>query len=512
MNLKVTDRQALKEWELFAQEVYNSTHIDTTESVAEQKARVAKLERDPEAWFKYYFPKFAYAEPADFHKAATRRVLKHAEWYEVRAWSRELAKSTRTMMEMLFLALTGKKKNILMISNSESNAIRLLAPYKINLEKNQRLINDYGKQENLGKWKEEEFITLKGVSFRAIGAGQSPRGTRNEEARPDVLLFDDIDTDEECRNPDIIQQKWEWIEQAAIATRSISNPMLIIFCGNIIAEDCCITRAIQKADKADVVNIRNKDGVSSWPEKNTEEHIDRALSLISYESGQKEYFNNPMSSGKTFPEITWGKCPPLNALPFVVIYADPATSAKDKPAGKRAALNSMKAVVAVGYDGSRFYVYNCFLDNMSNAHFIDSAYALHEQMKSARQRYVYIENNTLQDPFYTQVLMPLVVDAAKGREMLPVIPDGRQKPDKWFRIEGTLEPINRTGRLIFNERERGNPHMARLEAQFKAAKPTSKLLDGPDAVEGAVWIAQSKVAFQVADVKIGKRRPNGKKF
>jgi hypothetical protein len=510
--MKAADRIALKEWELFAEEIRTSTAVNTSETVAEQKARMARLERDPEAWFKYYFPKFAYAEPADFHKRATRRVLANAEWYEVRAWSRELAKSTRTMMEVLFLAMTGKKRNVLMISNSKDNAVRLLMPFKINLEKNQRIINDYGKQENYGRWSDEEFVTKGGVAFRAIGAGQSPRGTRNEEIRPDVLLFDDLDTDEECRNPDIIQQKWEWVEQAAMATRSISNPMLVIFCGNIIAEDCCITRAIKMADKSDVVNIRDKEGRSSWPQKNTEEHIDRALSMISYESGQKEYFNNPMSSGKTFPEITWGKCPPLSSLPLVVIYADPASSNKDKPTGKKAANNSMKAVVAVGSDGARFYVYNAFLDNMSNSHFIDAAYALYDYCKAAKVRYVYIENNTLQDPFYTQVLMPLVAEIGKSRDVLPVIPDGRAKPDKWFRIEGTLEPINRTGRLIFNEREQSNPNMQRLEAQFKSAKPTSKLLDGPDAVEGAVVVIQGKIVASTTEMKLGRRKAHGKRF
>lgn len=45
----------------------------------------------------------------------------------------ELSKSGRTMMEILKLAITGKK-NVLLVSNSYDNAERLLMPYMIELE------------------------------------------------------------------------------------------------------------------------------------------------------------------------------------------------------------------------------------------------------------------------------------------------------------------------------------------------------------------------------------------
>jgi hypothetical protein len=144
-------------------------------------------------------------------------------WYEVRTWSRGLAKTTRAMMEFFKLAMTGRIRNTLIISNSYDNAERLSMPFKINLESNSRLINDYGIQERIGNWEDGEFITRKGWSIRAIGAGQSPRGTKNEEVRPDSILFDDMDTDEECRNPERIDTKWAWIEKAVIPTVDISE-------------------------------------------------------------------------------------------------------------------------------------------------------------------------------------------------------------------------------------------------------------------------------------------------
>ena len=513
MAIELTEKQALNLWNEYVENIRKSTALLTGETEAQQKKRIARLEADHEEWFKYYFPQYCYAPPAPFHKKASLRVLKNMEWYEVRNWSRELAKDVRTMMEILFLSLTGKKRYMLMISNSYDNAERFLKPYKGNLEANQRIINDYGVQELPGEWAAGEFTTRKGVAFKALGAGQSPRGTRNEEVRPDILVFNDIDTDEECRNSDIINNKWKWIEDAAIGTRSISKATTIIFLGNIIAQDCCVVRAAEFADKVDIVNIRDENGNSTWPEKNTEENIDRVLGQKSYASQQKEYYNNPIDEGMIFKELTYAKIPAIKDFPFVVIYADPATSNKDKPTLKSKILNSSKAVAIVGYLNLKYYIINCFVDNVNNSTFIDWLYAAHEQVKSISQPYVFIENNTLQNPFYEQVLLPLVFEKGKEKnDVLPISPDARQKPEKFFRIEANLEPLNRNGQLILNIAEKDNPHMKRLEAQFKSVSPNSKTMDGPDAVEGAIHKVKEKVGTDsTTQTRFAKRSRNKSK-
>lgn len=515
MAVEITDKQALNIWNDYVDNIRKATALLTGETEAQQRKRIAILEADPELWLKYYFPQYCYSEAAEFHKKATKRVIKNLEWYEVRSWSRELAKSTRTMMEMLYLILTGKKKYLLMISNSYDNAERLLMPYKGNLEANQRIIHDYGHQELPGKWESGEFVTRKGVAFRALGAGQSPRGTRNEEARPDIILFDDIDTDEECRNADIIEKKWRWIEDAAIGTRSLSKNTTIIFCGNVIAKDCCVVRAQEFADYTDIINIRDANGKSTWPQKNSEEHIDRVLSQKSYLSIQREYYNNPIEDGTVFKEITYGKCPKISECRLIVVYADPSPSNKDRPTQRAKVQNSCKAVWAVGYHNDKYYVYKGFVDTTTNSTFVDWLYAQRNYVANAAQSYFFIENNTLQDPFYEQVLLPLI--HAKGKEnkgVLGVTPDDRKKPDKYFRIEGTLEPLNRLGQLIFNIEEKEDPHMKRLEAQFKSVSANSKTMDGPDAIEGAVFILKQKVSLIASDgIKMYKRsRSTSKSF
>lgn len=486
---KAEQRKYLALWKQYRDNAAKATPVNLSETPAEKLKRIAVLEKDHEAWFQYYFPHYYTSEPADFHKRATNRIMKNPEYFEVRSWSRELAKSARTMMEVLKLTLTGQKKTILLVSDSEDNAKRLLLPYKALLETNNRIINDYGVQQSIGKWEAGEFTTTKGVSFRALGAGQNPRGTRNDAKRPDVILVDDIDTDELCRNPDRVKERVKWIFEALYATRSISSPLLWIACGNIIAKYCCITEMGKKADKHEIINIRDENGKSTWPQKNTEEHIDRTLSVQPWSAQQKEYFNNPISEGDIFKSITYGKCPRLASCDQVIVYADPATSNR---AGKQA---SYKAVVVVGSKGRKRYLYKVWLDQVGNSTFVDWLYEayLYLREKKVDTKRVHIENNSLQDPFYQQVLLPLIYQQANTYGFtLPITEDKRKKGDKFDRIEGTLEPLNRLGNLIFNQAEKEEPNMKRMHDQMIGVSVKAKIMDGPDALEGACWLIQNR--------------------
>jgi len=504
---KPTDKQLIQDWELYYNQFISDVEVDSSESEIDKMNRIRRLEANDEEWFAYYFPKYCTALPAPFHIRSTKRLMENRRWYEVRAWSRELAKSARSMFEALKLALTGEISNFLLVSNSYDNAKRLLTPFRLQLEKNLRIINDYGDQVTNGNWEEGEFIAKCGCAFRALGAGQSPRGTRNEAKRPDFILIDDIDTDEECRNPDRIKQKWEWIEQALIPTVSISGDIRILFNGNIIAKDCCIVRAGAVADCFDIVNIRDKNGKSSW-DKNSEEDIDFILSKLSTKSIQQEYFNNPLSEGEVFHEMVWGKCPPLSKFRFLVCYSDPATSNKKK------AKNASKAVFLIGQLEGKFYILDGRLDRATNAEFVDWVYDVSAQTPTNVQVYNLIENNSLQDPFYEQVLTPLFIEKSKQGYPVNITPDSRKKPEKFDRIEGTLEPLNRQGRLILNAEKKENPHFKRLEAQFLLLTPQlSAPADGPDCIEGGVWWLQRKTeTIAEGAMRVSGKKPNSKRI
>jgi hypothetical protein len=502
------DKQALEYWDSFRNNLAKATIVDTTETPSDKRKRIAHLEANPEQWFVYYFPDYAYAAPAPFHIAATKRWLANDKWYEARAWSRELAKSARAMMEDLYLLLTKKSFYKVLVSHSYDQAVKLFMPYMINLDSNQRIIFDYGKQQKLGSWTTGDITTTSGFSIMCFGEGQSPRGIRKESVRPDIIDFDDMDTDEAVRNIDRVNKTWKWIEKGVIPTMSVSGKRRIRFNGNIIAKDCIMVRAMAKAKHAEKINIRDAHGKSTWA-KNTEEDIDYVLSEISYGAAQGEYFNEPMDDGDIFKEITYTACPPIHTCDAVLVYSDPSTSNKDKGTA------SNKCVTVIGRQRNCYYIYKCWLDTASNARFIDWLYASYIYLTLGKVdiKKVYIENNSLQDPFYQQVLLPLIFAQSKVHKcVLPISPDARKKPDKFFRIEGTLEPLHRMGLLKFNLSEKQDPNMQRLEAQMKGVSKTAKLLDGPDTIEGGIHILQNSYADIGSMIHTTKRTTNPRRM
>jgi hypothetical protein len=485
MATKSEKNQAIKDWDKYRKDLLRATVVDVNETQEDKLKRMARLEADDEAWFKYYFPNYYSSEPAPFHKRSTKRIMNNPEFYEVLALSRELAKTARAMMATIKLVLTKKKRFVILTSASEAAAVKLLKPYKINFESNQRIINDYGVQQTFGDWTDNAFNTKIGATFVALGAGQSPRGLRNEEVRPDVILVDDFDTDEICRNPDRVQQNWDWLEQALFATRSISKPLLIVFCGNIIADDCCMKRAIARAKQLkklshyEIINIRDKKGKSTWPAKNTEEMIDRVLSMISWASAQKEYFNTPITLGKVFKKMHYGKMQPLKNYKFLVAYTDPSYKKN----------GDTKATALLGKYKDEYHVIKMFCAKTTVAKMLDWNYQIKAFVGDKTPVFYYIEYPWIDDA------LKIEIKAANKRHKTTLVPkaDERKKPDKFYRIEANLEPLNRAGKLIFNEDLQGSEDMTETEGQFLALSPKSKAHDdAPDAVEGAKWVLDSK--------------------
>ncbi|MDY6381375.1 MAG: hypothetical protein SPK52_02100 [Synergistales bacterium] len=504
--MKQLDKKQLLFWDKYRKSLITGTPVSRM-SFGEISSHKQALEKDIVAWCNFFFPTYASAPFAPFHIKFLKRTISTPEYYDVLSWSRELSKSTTVMFAVLFLVLTGKKKNILLTSNSFDNAVRLLEPYRANLDSNQRIIQYYGQQNSLGHWDSGEFITKNGCAFRALGAGQSPRGSRNENVRPDLIICDDFDTDEDCRNPETIKKKWDWFEQALYATRSIDKPLNVIWCGNIIAKDCCITRAGQKADNWDIINIRDKHSRSSWPEKNSEAHIDRVLSKISTRSAQQEYFNNPLAEGDVFKEIYFEKIPSLNSFKFLLIYGDPGTT---NSSSKK---SSTKSVALLGFLKGVYYIIDLRVDHVSNQQFVQWYFDLASLVPSNVQLYCYIENNSLQDPFFEQVIKPLFANISNTSPLLLSLQgDSRKKPDKFQRIEGNLSPLNTSGHLIFNEKKKDNEHFIRAKEQFLLLSPTMRSpADCPDCIEGAVWKIKEKLHTFSDSAMIIRRRPINKK-
>ena len=161
-----------------------------------------------------------------------------------------------------------------------------------------------------------------------------------------------------------------------------------------------------------------------------------------------------------------------------------------------------------------FYVYKGYLDHVVNQEFVQWFYHLRDYADDRKQVYYFIENNKLQDPFYQQVFTRLFAEIGEEQGFIPLSPDTRAKPEKFDRIEGNLEPINRAGRLILNIEERDNPHMRRLEEQFLLLSRAMKSpADGPDCIEGGWFKLNTMLATHRTEAyTIGSRTISRKRY
>ena len=163
----------------------------------------------------------------------------------------------------------------------------------------------------------------------------------------------------------------------------------------------------------------------------------------------------------------------------------------------------------MGQTGQKVYIIKPFLDRGLNADFIDWYVQLLEYVNAKVPVYCYIENNKLQDPFFQQVFKPLVAKVRREKDVqLYIHPDEDRKTEKATRIEANLEPLNREGNLILNEAEKDNPHMKRLDDQFRLFTLRLKFpADGPDCVEGGLRVLKKKVQ-QLEPVQVIRRSRN----
>lgn len=500
-----TNRQALIKWDEYVKNLRRETPVPVEAPDVKAK-RIKRLKGNFVEFCEYYFPNYCSAPFAKFQLDAQKEIAAKENIYLCWAIAREHAKSViMGLFVPMYEMANGRLHNMLLVSHSYDNACELLSPIMLNLEHNQRWIADYGTQRSWRGWEVGHFITNDGKSFRAIGAGQSPRGTRNEEKRPDYILIDDIDTDEESRNQTRIDKKFDWVEQALFPAMSITGSKRFIIVGNIISKESIVVKASRVADYYKKVNILDKNGNPSWAERYSIEQVNYMLSKISYASGQKEYFNNPLNEGTVFKNIAYAKPPPLQRFRLLVAYMDASYKSTASKKG------DYKALVLLGLHDGKLWILKAFVEHETLANAIGWFYDVKDFAGDKATVYNYVEVNGLQDPWYQDVFLPACkkVQEEKGH-YISIGADRRAKPDKFSRIEAALEPLNRLGNLCFNIDEKDNPHMQRLEEQFKAIEPTMAAHDdGPDATEGGYYIANTKLR-QLAPIKAGRNRRSGK--
>jgi hypothetical protein len=122
---------------------------------------------------------------------------------------RGAAKSTLSEESMLLSALFKDFKNGVILGETYERAVERLTSIKHELETNPYIEDLFGWQ--VGEiWQEGRIVLQNGVMVQAFGRGQSLRGSKYLDQRPDMVFGDDMENDEAALTPEARAKTRAW--------------------------------------------------------------------------------------------------------------------------------------------------------------------------------------------------------------------------------------------------------------------------------------------------------------
>ena len=128
------------------------------------------------------------------------------------------AKSTIvTQLFTLWCLVTGRKKYAVIVMDSIDQAYPMLEAIKAELEYNPRLQADFADACGQGRvWQAGTIITANGAKVQVAGSGKKLRGLRHGALRPDLVVLDDIENDENVQNPEQRDKTENWVKKTVL--------------------------------------------------------------------------------------------------------------------------------------------------------------------------------------------------------------------------------------------------------------------------------------------------------
>lgn len=204
-----------------------------------------------------------------------------------------LKSTTCSIFFPLQCAMFKKFHEILIVSNSEALAIQLLRQIRSNIESNELLRAIFGNMES-DKWTENHMILKNGVSIRGCGWGAQIRGFR-----PDLIILDDIESDETVASDDLRNKLKVWIQKSAI--NALSTDGCLLFIGTVIDRLCILNEFLQSPPEGwksvfnqAYINAIQQPGYELWPEEKPHVWLQRRKSEIGSFAFASEFLNDPV--------------------------------------------------------------------------------------------------------------------------------------------------------------------------------------------------------------------------
>lgn len=470
-----------------------------------------------------YFPEYIKPPIPDFHKEIYNDLQDIANgkggYREVIAAPRGHAKTT--LFDFLFplwCILYGKKNFILIVSDSYNQAKEFLANIKNELEDNQGIKDDFN--DMVGSvWAADEIITTTGVKVQALGAKMKIRGRRHGPWRPDLIILDDIENDENVNTPEQRQKLFNWFTKAV--SKAGDEYTDIVMIGTILHYDSLLSRLLRNPGyqtrkyKAVINWAKNQKLWQQWEEiYNDIQNENRAIDAWNFfkeneqamlegtevlwsekknyyklmedrlvegpASFDSEYQNEPINPEDCLFNEEWFEYFNLNEVDIsqLDIYG-----AVDPSMGK-SSKSDYSAIITLGRhpENGMLYVLDADIDRRTPDRIIDDIFSKVEWLNTYGKEYTGFAVETVQfQEFFNDELSKR--SAIKGY-YLPLTPIKPNK-DKHLRIQ-SLQPYVKNKYLRFRKNQ------STLLEQLKYY-PLADHDDGPDALEMAIGQTKQQI-------------------
>jgi len=525
---KFTKAEFQRRADLILGRLFREVAAFTDVSEAAKKARRAQTLADPFAFFTTYLPHYFSQEFAPFHQelvallegavassqypvASKSKGQKQTENSKqktenrvltpvVVAAPREFAKTTITSFGYVLHQICHCRRHFIIIaSDTEDLASDLTGYIYLELLHNERLKCDFGE---LGRdhWAVDDFVTLTDVRLKARGRGQRLRGLKHKQHRPDLIILDDLENDQQARSSELVKKLLSWITGAVYPAIEASGSLFWI--GTILARKSALYTAIHSEEEPwrhwtrrlyrslQGQEVRDQGPgktnpqpltpdpfplVSLWPARHPVSKLLEQKRLMGSLAFNREKQNDPVDEEGVFQEA-WFRfyhATDLTGKDLIVAgFFDPSIGI-----GETA---DYKAVLTVGLERREmiFYVLDAYIRRGTLDEALRAAFIRHEQ----RNYWLF----GVEDNLFQKLLLREFDRLSKERGVVLPVRGVTAKTAKETRIS-RLSPLVERGQIRFCKGQ-GNQDLLLEQLLYFPAKTVHD--DGPDALEGAVGLLE----------------------
>lgn len=172
-----------------------------------------------------------------------------------------------TVVSLIFVVwclLTARKRYVILVADAFEQAAALLEAVKVELEVNPRLTMDFPEACGQGRvWNVGVAITAGNAKIQAFGSGKRMRGLRHGPHRPDLVICDDLENDENVKSPEQRDKLQGWLQKTVLSLGEAGDTMDVILVGTVLHYDSVLSRLLGNR----LWRSRKFKAVIEWPHR-----------------------------------------------------------------------------------------------------------------------------------------------------------------------------------------------------------------------------------------------------